>query len=237
MGLFLGLTKAGFNGLTAVIIPIIALDNFFGAQASTGLLLPLLCFADLIAVVYYRNHAEWKYIGKLIPWAVAGFAVAVFVVELIPSQAFRYLMGGCLLIGLLVMFWSDRRGEEKAPPSGLWFSALFGIAGGFASMVGNVAGPIMSVFLLSMRLPKNSFVGTAAWFFLIVNYAKLPIQIFVWQNITVSTLLTSLTLVPVVIIGIFLGFYLVKKISESLFRKLIMILALLSTVLLFINIQ
>ena len=232
MGLFIGLTKTGFSGLNSVIIPLIALT--FGARESTGLVLPLLIFADILAVAYYRNHAEWKYIIRLVPWSLAGFGVAILVDRLIPVQAFKYIMGGSIMAGLIVMVWSDVRGKDKAPPSGWWFSALFGMAGGFATTFGNAAGPIMAVFLLSMRLPKNSFVGTTAWFFLIINIAKMPIQIFVWDNIFARNLLFGLTLVPVIVIGAVLGIFLIKKIPEQIYRKMVMVLTFISTLLLFI---
>ena len=232
LGLCIGLNKAGFTGLTVVIIPVIV--SIFGAKEATGINLPLLCFADLLAVSYYHSHADWKCLFKLLPWTVAGFGVALLVDRLVPVQAFRYLMGGCIFAGLLVMIWTDRRGKEKPPPSSWWFSALFGIAGGFSTMIGNVAGPIMSVFLLSMRLQKNTFVGTTAWFFFIVNLLKMPLFIFVWKNVTVKTILFDVTLIPMVVIGAILGIYLVKKISESVFRKVIVILTLVSSILLFI---
>ena len=232
LGLCIGLSKAGFSGVTAVIIPVIAL--IFGAKESTGLNLPLLCFADILAVAYYHQHTKWSYILKLLPWTLAGFAAALLVAQIVPEQAFRYLMGGSILAGLIVMVWNDRKKKDTPPPSAWWFSALFGIAGGFTTTIGNIAGPIMSVFLLSMRLPKNNFVGTASWFFLIVNFLKLPIQLFIWKNITPQTALFDLTLVPVVIVGGIVGIILVKKISEPIFRKTIMILTLVSTVLLFI---
>jgi uncharacterized membrane protein YfcA len=92
----------------------------------------------------------------------------------------------------------------------------------------------MSVFLLSMRLPKTSFVGTAAWFFLIINYLKLPLQYFAWKNISADTLLLDLVLVPCVFIGAFLGVVLIKKVSESLFRIFVYAMLLISTILLFI---
>ena len=232
-GICIGLTKTGFSSMTAILVPVVAM--IFDAKESTGINLPLLCFADVLAVLYYHNHAEWKYIFKLLPWSLAGFGVALFVDKLVPVQAFRYLMGGCILAGLIVMIINDLRGKEKPLPSAWWFSAIFGIAGGFSTMIGNVAGPIMAVFLLSMRLPKNSYVGTTAWFFLIVNYLKLPIQILFWNNITVKTLLFDLTLVPVIIFGAALGIFLIKRIPEFVYRKTIMVLTLISTVLLFID--
>ena len=231
MGITIGLSKTGFSSASAVTIPVIAV--IFGAMESTGLTLPLFCFADIIAVVYYHRHAEWKYILRLIPWTLAGFGVALFVVHLVPIQAFKYLMGTSILAGIIVMVWNERFGQDKPPPSGLWFSAIFGTAGGFAAMMGPAAGSIIAVFFLSMRIPKNSFVGTIAWFFFIANFLRLPLLIFIWKTITVKTLLFNLTLIPLIIAGSVLGILLVKKISEPIYRKVVIILTLMSTVLLF----
>ena len=231
-GLCIGLVKAGFNGLSVAMVPVMAL--IFGAKEFSGINLPLYCFGDILAVLYYHRHAEWKYILKLLPWTLAGFAVAILAERIVPVQGFKYLIGGCIIAGLIVMVWTDRRGQSKPPPSGLWFSATFGIAGGFAATIGNIAGPLLSVFLLSMRLHKNSFIGTTAWYFLIINYLRLPIQILLWKNITAQSLLFNVTMFPLVFAGGILGVFLVKKIPERLYRKIIMLLTLLSSVLLFI---
>ena len=232
LGFSIGFTKVGFSGATTAIIPAVAL--IFGAKETTGLVLPLLLFADVLAVSYYHRHAAWKYLLKLFPWTSAGYAVAFLVEKLVPVQAFKYLMGGCIITGLIVMVWNDRRGKDKPPPLAWWFSAIFGIAGGFATLIGSVAGPIMAVFLLSTRLPKNNFVGTTAWYFFIVNFARLPIYIFVWKNISVRTVLFDLTLIPLIIAGAVVGIFLVKRIPELSYRKVVMVLTLISTALLFI---
>jgi uncharacterized membrane protein YfcA len=232
-GICIGLSKTGINGATTVTVPILAL--IFGAKESTGIVLPMLCFADLVAIVYYRRNAEWKYIFKLLPWALMGFALALVADRFVPARGFKILIGVCILTGLGVMFWNDRRGKEAAVPSAWWFAALFGIMGGFSTMIGNAAGPIMSVFLLSVRLPKASFVGTAAWFFMIINYLKLPLQYFVWRNITAEGLLFNLTMIPVIIAGAVLGIFLVKKMSEVHYRILVYVMTFISTGLLFIR--
>ena len=233
LGLAIGLTKTGFSGMTAVIIPVIAL--IFDPKESTGIILPLLCFADLVAVLYYHNNAEWKHILKLLPWSLAGFGAALLAEKIVPVGAFKYLIGGSIIAGLLVMIWDDLRGMDKPLPESLWFHALFGIAGGFATMIGNTAGPILAVFLLAMRLPKNSYVGTTAWFFLIINYLKLPIQFFLWKNISAKTLLFDLTLVPVIIAGAVLGIFLIKKTPEKIYRIILIVMTFVSAVLLFID--
>jgi uncharacterized membrane protein YfcA len=245
-----GISKTGLNGISIVAVPIFAL--VFGAKGSTGVVLPLLCFADLFAVIYYRRHAEWKYVWRLVPWALAGFALALLVDHFISSdRGFKILIGICVLASLIVMFWNDWRGKkaaakaagnsqtaadnpQTAPAStgAPWYSALFGILGGFSTMIGNTAGPIMSVFLLSVRLPKESFVGTAAWFFLIVNYLKIALQTLVWHNISLKTLQFDLFMIPFVLIGIWLGVLFVKKVTDAQYRVAVYALTLASALLL-----
>ncbi|MDR1156381.1 MAG: sulfite exporter TauE/SafE family protein [Bacteroidales bacterium] len=230
-GLCIGMSKTGINGLGTVVVPILAV--IFGARSSTGILLPMLCCADLFAVAYYRRSAEWKYVIRLLPWALAGFAIALFVDHRVPDKGFKTLIGICILTGLGVMLWNEYRGKDTAVPSAWWFTALFGVMGGFSTMIGNAAGPIMSVFLLSVRLPKNSFVGTAAWFFMIINYLKLPLQYFVWHNISRETLLFDLVMLPAIAVGAWLGVIFVKKVSERNYRMVVYALTLASTLLLF----
>ncbi|MDR2135952.1 MAG: sulfite exporter TauE/SafE family protein [Treponema sp.] len=231
-GICIGVSKTGVNGASAIMVPILAL--IFGAKESTGVVLPLLCFADLVAVIYYRRAAEWKYIARLLPWALAGFGLALLVDRMVPARGFKVLIGVCIFAGLAVMFWNDRRAKDAAVPSAWWFSAAFGIMGGFSTMIGNAAGPVMSVFLLSVRLKKTSFVGTAAWFFMIVNYLKIPLQHFVWHNITIKGLLFDLTLIPVILIGTALGVLIVKNVSESRYRAIVYIMTIVSAALLFL---
>ncbi|MDR2053493.1 MAG: TSUP family transporter [Treponema sp.] len=130
-------------------------------------------------------------------------------------------IGICILLGLAVMFWNDLRGKDAHLPNSWWFSAIFGIAGGFSTMIGNAAGPVMSVFLLSIRLPKENFVGTAAWFFIILDYLKIPLQVLVWHNIHVRGLLFGVSMIPFILVGLFLGVLLVKFISEKYYRILV----------------
>ena len=239
-GICIGLAKTGINGASIVAIPILAF--IFGARESTGIVLPILCFADLLAVIFYRRSAEWKYIWRLLPWALSGFVVAIFVDQIVPAEMFRILIGICIITGIAIMLWNDFKAKKSASTIPKKENSVvryitqagFGIVGGFSTMIGNAAGPVMSVFLLSMRLPKESFVGTAAWFFMIINYTKIPVQIFVWDNLSISGLKLALVLSPAVVAGSLLGLLLVKKISEKHYRRLVYVMTLLSTVLLFL---
>jgi uncharacterized membrane protein YfcA len=230
--LLIGMSKTGIQGITLLAIPLMAIN--FGAKASTGLILPMLCFSDLIAVIYYRRTAEWNYIFKLLPSAIVGFFLAIAVDKIIPPGEFRRLMAFCIFLGIGVMFWTERKGKDRKIFTSWWYAPLFGLMGGFTTMIGNAAGPVMSVYLLSMRLPKYNFVGTSAWFFLVVNYLKLPLQVFAWDNISFTSLILNAIAIPFMIVGALIGIYFVKKIPEKSYRLFIIVVTILSTVMLLV---
>lgn len=230
--LVIGMSKTGIQGINTISIPALALA--FGAKESTGLILPMLCFADILAVAYYRRSAQWGHIIRLLPTAVAGFFLAVAVDKFIPPAEFGRLMALCIFFGLMVMFWNDGKTEAAKNKifSAWWYAPLFGLMGGFSTMIGNAAGPVMAVYLLSMKLPKLAFVGTSAWFFLIVNFLKIPLQVFAWDNINTATLTANLIGIPMIIAGAFLGVLFVKKLPEKAYRGFIIAITLTSTLLL-----
>lgn len=214
--LLIGMSKTGIQGISLLAVPLMAIT--FGAKPSTGLILPILCVADLVAVLYYRRIAEWKYVLKLLPAALAGFVVALLVDNQIPPAEFKHLMGGCLLVVLIVMFWSEWKGKENNLSACWWYGPLFGLLGGFTTMIGNAAGPVMAIYLLSVKLPKYSFVGTNAWFFLVINYLKIPVQLLAWENITISSLALDACAAPFVLLGGLFGIILVNRLPEKGFR-------------------
>jgi len=115
----------------------------------------------------------------------------------------------------------------------LLFAISLGMAGGFTSMVANAAGPIFTLYLLSMRFKKNSFIGTGAWFYFLLNCFKLPLQVFYWKQVTIHTFLLDLFVLPLIIAGVFLGIYLVKFIPEKAYRIFIIVSTLVSAIFLF----
>jgi uncharacterized membrane protein YfcA len=103
------------------------------------------------------------------------------------------------------------------------FSNGTGFLAGFTTMIGNLAGPVSDIYFLAMRLPKNEFIGTAAWLFFIINVFKLPFHIFIWKTISYETLLLNSVLIPVVTLAFFLGAYLVRLISNVNYRRFVLI--------------
>ena len=230
--LCIGMSKTGIQGLMLLTVPYMAMS--FGAKESTGVILPMLCMADIMAVIYYKRIADWKTVLRLLPTAILGFFIAIFVDNLIPAKEFRHLMGWTLVIALAVMIWSEIFGKENRWMKRWWYSAIFGLLGGFTTMIGNAAGPVLSVYLLSMRKDKMEYIGINAWFFLVVNLLKVPLQIFVWDNISWDTFSLNLTMLRIIGLGAWIGIRIVRVFPEKAFHRFIQIVTILSVVMMLI---
>ncbi|WP_405247741.1 sulfite exporter TauE/SafE family protein [Cellulophaga sp. Asnod2-G02] len=226
--IILGISKSGIKGIAIIIVTLMAIA--FGARESTGLIVPLLIVGDIFAVIYYNRHAQWKYIIRFLPWMISGVLMGVVIGKDLDEEAFKFGMAFIILGSVLMMYWWDRR-KSKSVPTHWAFAGFTGVMAGITTMIGNLAGAFSNIFFLAMRLPKNEFIGTAAWLFFIVNVFKLPFHIFVWKTITTDTLLINLKLVPGIIIGLFVGVRLVKIIKDDFYRKMILILTALGALL------
>jgi uncharacterized membrane protein YfcA len=219
----IGLGKAGLKGVDMLSVTLMAF--IFGSKSSTGVVLPLLCLADIAAVIYYNRHANWSHFWKLIPWMAIGVVVGVFAGKDMNEQLFRKIMAVIILLTIFIVLVMENRRSEAVPNNRL-FSIATGLSAGFTTMIGNLAGAFSNLYFLAMRVGKNSFIGTAAWIFLFINLFKLPFQIFYWKNITADTLKINLLLIPALALGFWLGIAIVNRIKDDQYRKLVILLTL-----------
>ncbi len=216
----LGISKAGIKGIAALIVTGLALA--YGAKNSTGIMMPLLICGDIMAVSYYKRHVKWHYIKKLLPWMILGVLVGVLGGQAISEKAFTYGMVIIILGSVLMMYYWEQK-KRKTVPTHWSFSSLMGVLAGFTTMIGNLAGAFANIYFLAMRLPKNEFIGTAAWLFFIINVFKVPFHMLAWKTINESSFATSATLLPFVVLGFLVGVQIVKKIENDNYRKLILL--------------
>ncbi|MEJ1238194.1 sulfite exporter TauE/SafE family protein [Chryseolinea sp. T2] len=223
VGLLTGMAKTGVHGAGMLSVPLLAL--IFGGQKSSGVMLPILVLADVLGVWYYHRHASWQHLKVLFPWAAAGVVMGTIVGSYIDDHIFKVIMAVVIVGSVVTMIWLERGHREQVPHNKL-FSAGSGILGGFTSMVGNLAGTVMAVYFLSMRLPKNAYIGTTAWFFMVTNWFKVPFHVFAWHTINYNTVLLALITLPAIILGAFLGIHIVKILSEKTYRWFIIVMTL-----------
>ena len=219
-----GVSKTGVPGCGILNVPLMALA--FSAKMSTGLLLPLLAMADVFAVCYYHRHAQWKHVWRLLPWALAGIGAGSLIIRFINDAQLKPIIGFIVLIMLVMNYWRLHRAKgDLKVPSHWSFAATLGFAAGLTTCMANAAGPIMVIYLLAMRLPKNEYIGTGAWYFLILNWLKIPL--FVWDGrITMASVKADIVMLPAIAAGAFLGIIILKKIPQKHFNLIIQILAL-----------
>ncbi len=224
----IGLSKAGIKGIAIVNVTLMALA--FEVKESTGIVVPLLVFGDIFAVIYYNRHANWLYIIRFLPWILVGIVIGVLIGNDLNEATFKISMAIIILTSVVMMYWWDRRKSQNVPTHWL-FASIVGTIAGITTMIGNLGGAFSNIYFLAMRVPKNEFIGTAAWLFLIINIIKLPLHIFVWETITLDTFIFDLKLIPAIILGVFIGVKLVNLIKEDFYRKMILILTALGALL------
>ncbi len=228
----IGMSKTSIAGLTLFAIVILA--NIFGGKNSAGIILPIMTIADIYAVLYYRKHAEWKYIIPILSWALLGILAGLLIGNYISDKIFKIIIGVIVLVCIIILILQDFKKKELLIGDSWIFTAIIGLAGGFATMIGNASGPIIAIYLLSKKMKKKAFIGTMAWFFMIVNVIKIPLHIFIWKTITVKSFVTDLLMIPAITLGAILGILIIKKIPENIYRIIIISMTIVSSITLFV---
>jgi uncharacterized membrane protein YfcA len=215
------MSKTGVHGMGMIAVPLLA--SVFGGKISSGIMLPILIMADVVGVSYYHRHTRWEHLIRLFPWAALGVIIGTWIGNEINDQMFRSIMGIVIFMSLGIMIWLEKEKKDTVPNQ-WWFAMIMGLTAGFTTMVGNLAGSTMALFLLSMRLPKNEFIGTAAWFFIMINLFKVPFHIWNWETITLDSFLLDLLVLPFIALGTYIGIKIIKAISDKNYRWFIMVM-------------
>ncbi|MEU6223369.1 sulfite exporter TauE/SafE family protein [Streptomyces sp. NPDC047042] len=236
-----GFSKTAVSGANTVSLAIFA--AVLPARESTGVLLPILIAGDVLAVLTYRRHAHWPTLWRLFPAVAVGVVVGTVFLVWADDEVVRTSIGAILLLMAGVTVWRRRQADAEAKaqsesesdsgpeededepdavstPAGRFKARSYGVLGGFTTMVANAGGPVMSMYLLSAGFRKLGFLGTSAFFFLIVNVSKVPFSAGLGL-IDGHSLLLDAALVVFVIPGAFLGKWAVNRINQRLFEQLV----------------
>ncbi|MBE6356910.1 MAG: sulfite exporter TauE/SafE family protein [Lentisphaerae bacterium] len=225
--MLIGINKTAIPGLG--VLPVVMLTLVFETRMSTGVQLGMLALADIVAVAYYRKQADWRILLRLLPWALAGIALGSVILRFIPTDGtvMKRTIGG-LVLALMVLSVIRKKLAPEKIPNGVGWAGFYGIMLGSTTQLANAAGPISSIYFLAMKLPKEKYLGCCAWFFLILNWIKLPV--FALEGrVTWESVKLDLCMLPVIIFGGFLGIVLLKKMPQKIFETVIQILVLVAS--------
>ncbi len=234
-----GLSKTGVPGVGLPAVLMVAQAFVGNEKQSVAAILPLLLIGDVMAVGFYRRHAQWHRLWGLFPAVLAGMVPAVIVLHYADNDRFKLILGW-MILGLLGVEGVRQRLRENGqraaaepndddPRAALGYTTLMGLLAGFGTALGNAAGPVMAIYLVGRGMNKEQFIGTWAWFFLIVNALKVPVYTQIGL-LTGQTLRYSATFAAVVFLGGLVGRRVFAVIPQKLFNALMLAFAALAAV-------
>ncbi len=215
-----GFSKTSVGGLVILVVPLIALA--VPGPESTGLLLPMLAMADVLAVIAYRRSCDWNVFKRIFPITAIGVVIGYLIMDRLPQEIFGSLLGTLILVMLIVGLILEKR--PVSPTGNRIITWVVGIFAGISTMVANAAGPLMGIYLLQQGLPKKDFVGTRSWYFLMLNLYKLPFSTRL-GFVTSSSLKIDFYALPLIVIGALIGVAVLKYINVTLFKWIVRIAA------------
>lgn len=222
--LCIGMSKVGLGGVSMLSVLLFA--EAFGAKASTGLVLPMLLFSDVIGYMLLKRGGSWKQILPLLPPAMIGIVLGWYWLDQWSESQARVMIGALILMlltfKLLIDFGKSWFEHVKRSHCFKWIS---GISAGIATMLANAAGPVMSSYLLTQQFSKADYLGVFSRFFLFINIFKIPFSTQIGL-IYDKTLLTNACLIPCIMLGSLIGWSIVKRIPPKPFEWLMFFLAL-----------
>jgi uncharacterized membrane protein YfcA len=225
--LFIGLSKAGFGGgLGMLTTPLCALA--FPPKDAIGILLPLLCAGDFFSLWHYWRKWDARNLQYLLPGVVVGVVIGVHFIGRFSPRELNIAIGVIALVFVLFQLLREKifRAEGAFAPNHA-IGIPCGLGAGITSSFAHGAGPVVSMFLVPQRLPKEIFVGTNVLVFFWINWIKVPF--FVGNGvITSDTLLKSLYFLPLVPLGVWLGVWLNRRFSETWFSRVVLLTLFLS---------
>jgi uncharacterized protein len=224
-----GFSKSGMPGM-GILVPALA-AMAMPARLSTGFILPVFIEGDCLAVGYWRRRVEWSRLLHILPWAALGILAGYLLMGVLSDAAFRPLLGA-VIIGIVGLDLLRRAARVDLRAGNRILAAAIGILAGALTMIANAAGPVMTIYLLSMGLSKEEFIGTGAWYYFITNLVKLPFSIALGL-VTWSTLKVNLELLPLVLLGSLAGILAMKRMSQTFFNVVAEVLAVASGIRMF----
>ena len=211
------LSKSGLVGSLGLVgVPLLSL--VMPARDAAGMMLPLLLVMDAIAVWTYRKDADWRILRIMLPGAFVGTVVGWVLWSFVSDAMVLLFVGILTLLFILDALLPLRKKLEGLPPSKPW-GAFWGGAAGFTSFISHTGGPPFQIYVLPQKLTPVKFSGTTAFFFAIVNSAKLIPYFFLGQ-LNVANLSHAAILAPLAVVGVMVGVFLVRRISVKRFYQL-----------------
>jgi hypothetical protein len=215
--LLLGISKSGFGaGFGSLAVPMMALS--VTVPQAAAILMPVLLVMDLLGMAAFRKDFDKQLLKFLIPFGMVGIGVGALLFKVLNPQTVAGIVGGFTLLFLAQRLVFPPKADSAPPPK--WLGALLTATSGFTSFIAHAGGPPINAYVIPLRLSPLKFTATMAFFFFFINLAKwIP---YAWLGLLdMRNMTTSLVLLPIAPIGVWVGVRLARRISPVLFYRLL----------------
>jgi len=222
--ILLGLAKGGFAGIGVIAVPMIALA--VSPVLAASITLPILIVQDVVSVWSFRKTWDGRILALMLPSAAAGIALGYALAAFVKPGAVELAVGAVSIVFALMRLWAERASAPMREPRAEklpWRGVIAGVAAGFTSQIAHAGGPPFQMYVLPKNLPRDTFIGTSAIFFAVVNWMKVPAYWALGQ-FTREALLTAAALLPVAIGSTYAGVWLVRRVPAANFYRIIYLL-------------
>lgn len=165
--LLTGISKGGFgSALGGIGVPLMALA--ISPVQAAAILLPVLCFMDLVGVRVYYGKWDKENLKIMIPGAMLGIAIGTLTFDMLTENAIRILIGGIAVAFPLNAWFGFGARQQPAGRSAIKGTFWSGVSG-LTSFLAHAGGPPAMVYMLPQRLDKTTYVATISVFFMFVT--------------------------------------------------------------------
>jgi uncharacterized membrane protein YfcA len=213
--LLLGISKSGFGaGFGSLAVPMMALA--VTVPQAAAILMPVLLLMDVLGMAAFRKDFDRALLRFILPFGVLGIIVGALLFKLLNAHTVAAIVGVFTLLFLAQRLVFPPKPNSPLPPR--WLGALLTTLSGFTSFVAHAGGPPISAYVIPLKLSPIKFTATMAFFFFVVNLCKwIP---YAWLGLLdLRNMTTSLVLLPLAPIGVWIGVHWARRISQVLFYR------------------
>lgn len=213
--LLLGVSKSGFGaGFGSLAVPMMAL--VVSVPEAAAILMPVLFLMDVLGMAAFRKDFDTALLKFLVPFGMLGIAIGALLFKLLNAHTVAALVGGFTLLFLAQRLLFPPKPDSAPPPK--WLGALLATTSGFTSFIAHAGGPPISAYVIPLKLSPVKFTATMAFFFFVVNLSKwIPYGLL--GLLDLRNMATSLVLLPIAPIGVWIGVRLARRISQVWFYR------------------
>jgi len=215
--LLMGISKSGFGtGFGSLAVPLMALA--VTVPQAAAIMMPILLLTDILGLAFLRRHMDWHLLRFLVPCGLIGTVLGYFLFRALNPGVVEVLVGGFTLLFLAQRLLFPHKAESAPPPR--WVGAILTATSGFTSFIAHAGGPPITAYVIPLRLSPLLFTSTMAFFFFVINLSKwVPYGML--GLLDMRNMLTSVTLLPLVPLGVWVGISMARRIDADLFYKFV----------------